>query len=86
MAPEIHRALAQSVQYAKDHSVKATHDTVVEQINAVPDMQVEYFEIVDGRTLLPVEEWSESPWVVGCITVYCGKVRLIDNICYKKTI
>jgi pantoate--beta-alanine ligase len=86
VAPEIHRALAQSVQYAKDHSVKATHDTVVEQINAVPDMQVEYFEIVDGRTLLPVEEWSESPWVVGCITVYCGKVRLIDNICYKKTI
>lgn len=86
VAPEIHRALAQSVQYAKDHSVKATHDTVVEQINAVPDMQLEYFEIVDGRTLLPVEEWSESPWVVGCITVYCGKVRLIDNICYKKTI
>lgn len=86
VAPEIHRALARSVEYAKEHSVKATHDTVVEHINAVPDMQVEYFEIVDGRTLLPVEEWSESPWVVGCITVYCGKVRLIDNICYKKTI
>lgn len=86
VAPEIHRVLAQSVEYAKEHSVKATHDTVVEQINAVPEMQVEYYEIVDGRTLLPVEEWNESPWVVGCITVYCGKVRLIDNICYKKTI
>ena len=47
-------------------------------------MNVEYFEIVDGRTLLPVEEWEESPYIVGCITVYCGDVRLIDNICYRK--
>lgn len=86
VAPEIHRVLAESVEYAKTHSVRATHDTVVESLDAVPEMKVEYFEIVDGRTLLPVEEWNESPWVVGCITVYCGKVRLIDNICYKKTI
>lgn len=86
VAPEIHKALADSVEYASSHSVRATHDTVVERINAVPEMEVEYFEIIDGRTLLPVEEWNESPWVVGCITVYCGKVRLIDNICYKKTI
>lgn len=83
MAPEIHAALAYSVEYSKDHSVQATHDTVVERINAVPFMNVEYFEIVDGRTLLPIEEWEESPDVVGCITVYCGKVRLIDNIRYK---
>lgn len=86
VAPEIHKVLADSAKYAEGHSVRATHDTVVERINAVPEMEVEYFEIIDGRTLLPVEEWSESPWVVGCITVYCGKVRLIDNICYKKTI
>lgn len=86
LAPEIHRALADSVEYSRSHSIRATHDTVVERINAVPQMEVEYFEIVDGRTLLPLEEWEESPWVVGCITVYCGKVRLIDNICYKKNI
>lgn len=83
VAPRIHEALAYSVDYSKDHSVQATHDTVVERINAVPFMDVEYFEIVDGRTLLPVDEWSESPDIVGCITVYCGKVRLIDNIRYK---
>ncbi len=83
VAPEIHAALEYSVEYSKDHSVQATHDTVVERINAVPHMNVEYFEIVDGRTLLPIDEWSESPDIVGCITVYCGKVRLIDNIRYK---
>ncbi len=83
VAPEIHAALEYSVEYSKDHSVKATHDTVVERLNAVPGLEVEYFEIVDARTLASIDEWEESPWVVGCITVYCGKVRLIDNIAYR---
>ena len=83
IAPEIHKTLEYSVEYSKDHSVRATHDTVVEHLDAMPGMRVEYFEIVDARTLTPVEEWEESPWIVGCITVYCGKVRLIDNIAYR---
>lgn len=83
VAPEIHAALAYSVVYSREHSVMATHDTVVERINALPFLEVEYFEIVDGKTLLPIEDWEESSDIVGCITVYCGKVRLIDNIRYR---
>lgn len=83
IAPEIHAALAYSTEYACTHSVRATHDTVVERLDAVPGLKVEYFEIVDARTLLPIDEWEEAPEVQGCITVYCGKVRLIDNIRYK---
>lgn len=83
VAPGIHAVLAESVGYSKDHTVAETHDMVVDKINSIPEMEVEYYEIVDGRTLLPVEEWTESPDIVGCITVYCGKVRLIDNIRYK---
>lgn len=83
VAPEIYKTLQYSVEYSKDHSVRATHDTVVERLEAIPDMKVEYFEIVDARTLQPVEEWEESNWIVGCITVYCGDIRLIDNIAYR---
>lgn len=83
LAPEIYAALKDSVEYSKTHSVMATHDNVVERIDAVPGMKVEYYEIVDGRTLLPIEEWEEAPTVYGCITVYNGEVRLIDNIRYK---
>ena len=86
LAPEIYKTLVDSLDYSRHHSIRATRDFVVERIEAVPQMRVEYFEIVDGRTLLPLEEWDESPWVVGCVTVYCGDVRLIDNICYKKNI
>ena len=48
-------------------------------------LEVEYFEIVDGHTLLPVNSWDDSDYVVGCITVYCGKtpIRLIDHIRLK---
>lgn len=86
VAPQIHKVMSDSLKYAEGHTIAQTHDYVVERINDEPEMQVEYYEIVDGRTLLPVDNWKDSPWIVGCITVYCGKVRLIDNITYKKEI
>lgn len=83
IAPEIHNALVNSRAYALDHSLQATRDMVTEYLDAIPGMRVEYFEIIDAETMAPVEDWSEAVWVVGCITVYCGAVRLIDNITYK---
>ena len=85
IAPNIYKALKESVAYAKDHSVKETHDKVVADINAIDGLDVEYFEIVDGNTLLDINDWNDSDYVVGCITVYCGKtpIRLIDHIKYK---
>jgi pantoate--beta-alanine ligase len=85
IAPNIYKALKESIDYAKKHSVKDTHDKVVAAINAVDGLEVEYFEIVDGNTLQAVSDWKDSDYVVGCITVYCGKtpIRLIDHIKYK---
>lgn len=84
-APLIYKALKSSIDYAKIHSLRDTHDYVIEKINGSPILDVEYFEIVDGNTLLPVADWNDSDYIVGCITVYCGKrpVRLIDHIKYK---
>lgn len=86
IAPNIFKALKESIEYAKKHGVKETHDYVVEKINSTPGLDVEYFEIVDGNTLQQVNNWGDSDYVVGCITVYCGKrpVRLIDHIKYKE--
>ncbi len=85
IAPAIYKALKESVGYAKTHSVKETHDKVVADINSTDGLEVEYFSIVDGNTLQDVDSWEDSPYVVGCITVYCGKtpIRLIDHIKYK---
>ena len=82
IAPKIYKALKAGVKYAKTHTVKETHDKVVKDINAVEGLDVEYFSIVDGNTLLDIESWDDCEKAVGCITVYCGKtpIRLIDHI------
>lgn len=85
IAPAIYKALKDSVEYSKNHTVGETHDKVVGDINAVDGLEVEYFSIVDGNTLQDISAWDDSEYVVGCITVYCGKtpIRLIDHIKYK---
>lgn len=86
IAPTIFKALKDSLTYAKKHTLKETHDKVVADINKVDGLDVEYFSIVDGNTLQDVANWEDSPYIVGCITVYCGKtpIRLIDHIKYKE--
>lgn len=85
IAPAIYKTLKESISYAKTHTVGETHDFVVNAINAVDGLEVEYFSIVDGNTLQDIAAWDDTPYVVGCITVYCGKtpIRLIDHIKYK---
>ena len=83
-AVSISQTLFKSRTFAEQHSVAETIDYVVSTLNSVPDLEVEYFEIVDGNTLLPVNDWTDSDYIVGCITVYCGEVRLIDNIAYRR--
>ena len=83
-APNIYGTLRASLDFARHHSVEQTHDWVVATINAWPEMEVEYFSIVDGTTLLPVTNRDETSYIVGCVTVYCGDVREIDNITYKQ--
>lgn len=57
---------------------------VEQQIESIDGLRLEYFEIVDGNSLQSIEQWEQTDYAVGCITVFCGKVRLIDNIQYKK--
>ena len=84
IAPTIHKALATSLDYAKNHSIAETKQHVIDEINAQPEMEVEYYEIVDSLNMQPISNWNDAQCAVGCITVYCGEVRLIDNIKYTK--
>ncbi len=84
IAPNIAKILSESCNFALSHSVADTMQYVVGKINEFDGMEVEYYQIVDGETLQPVSEWNQSSHIVGCITVFCGNVRLIDNITYRK--
>ena len=83
VAPQIYAALKGSKQLTTDRTPKEVAQWVIGQLNSTEGLEVEYYEIVDGNTLQPINTWQETDYAVGCITVYAGKVRLIDNITYK---
>ncbi len=85
IAPNIAQTLFASVEYAKTHTVAETHKWVVDSINAIDGLEVQYYSIVNGDTLEDVTSWEDHDFIVGCITVYCGAtpIRLIDHIKYK---
>ena len=82
-ALNISKTLFASKEYAATHSVAETQKFVEDSIASSEGLDLEYFELVDGTTLQKISDWNETDYVVGCITVFCGEVRLIDNIKYK---
>lgn len=82
-ALNISRILFESQKFAKSHTLAETKAFVEEGIAAIDGLRLEYYEVVDARTMQTVGEWKDAEGIVGCITVFCGEVRLIDNIRYK---
>ena len=82
-ALNISKTLFASKEYAATHTVEETQAFVEQAIAASEGLELEYFELVDGLTLQKIAGWDETDYAVGCITVFCGEVRLIDNIKFK---
>ncbi len=87
IALNISKTLFESLEYAKTHTLTETKYWVINTINAIEGLEVQYYEIVDGKSLSSLNDWRDSDYIVGCITVFCGSipVRLIDNIKYKES-
>lgn len=83
-ALQISKTLFASVEYAQTHTLAETKAFVESAISTAEGLRLEYFEIVGGNSLQTVCDWKDSSYIVGCITVFCGEVRLIDNIKYKE--
>ena len=84
-AAAISQALFESKKNKDRLSISEIKSEVISQINSVPELRVEYFDIVDSETLQPVRNWDDSKRITGCIAVYAGEIRLIDNIKYRCT-
>ncbi len=84
VAPNIRRVLVESLaEKAKGMSPAEVKASVTEKIDSVAGLRTEYYEIVDALTMQPIQSWDEAAnGAVGCVTVYDGDVRLIDNIRY----
>lgn len=56
-------------------------EVLIEMISIleVSPLELEYLEIVDAETLLPLTDFW-LPGATACVVAYCGEVRLIDNL------
>jgi len=82
-APAIYQSLMEANEFSLDRSVAEVKEFVLNTVNGTGLLKVEYFEIVDDRTLIPIQSWSDTGIKVGCIAVQAGKVRLIDNLIFN---
>lgn len=85
IAPQIHRILADSVDLKKQgYEADQVEKLTLDAINNIDGLEAEYYSIVDARTMQPISRWADAGdlGAAGCATVYCGGVRLIDNIRY----
>lgn len=77
LATNISRVLMLSREWKG--TVSEVQQRVIDEINGIEGLEVEYYEIVDQTTLQPATTFVNA---IGCVTVYCGGVRLIDNVKY----
>ncbi len=80
LAPGIYKVLQKVRMEAGNISVNELLTWAVRKIEEHPGFRVEYLEIADNETLMPVENWDNLARDVAFVAVFVGDVRLIDNI------
>ncbi len=82
-AAVIPKTLFEAKNLTSRYNVQQLEEWVIKTINKNPELNVEYFKIVDDERLQPVNDWAEPVRKVGCIAIHCGGVRLIDNVIFN---
>ncbi|MDR2962184.1 MAG: pantoate--beta-alanine ligase [Bacteroidales bacterium] len=83
-AAKISQTLFAAQTLAQTEILQTVKQYVIDTINAVPELEVEYFDIVDNSTLQSISLWEDAEQAVGCVAVNVGAVRLIDNIAFMR--
>jgi pantoate--beta-alanine ligase len=80
IAPQIHKILRDCRDLIDVFTPAQLKGFAEEQLKKIPRTKLEYFEIVNTKTLQPIENWSDCPRRVACVAIWLGDVRLIDNV------
>ncbi len=75
-----------ALQYArKNISSKSIPEIEKECILMIDNqgLRTEYFNIIDGYSLIPLTQFNQSKYTVACVAAWAGDVRLIDNLCLR---
>ena len=79
-APLIFACLQKAVESYSFFTPEGLKQMIYADIEQNPIFRVEYVEIVDMDSLIPIIDWNDSKHVIVCVAVFLGQVRLIDNM------
>ncbi len=82
----IYKTLHEAADMVGEYSPADIQKVAVGKLRLEQDFKLEYFEIVDGRTLLPIRLFEDTDFAVAVTAVWIGDVRLIDNMILKQHI
>jgi pantoate--beta-alanine ligase len=85
-AGRIFSTLKRASELARQLEISDLKSFVISEINKLPGFTTEYFEIVDSITLVPLESRTQATpegHYFGCIALFAGEVRLIDNMEFR---
>jgi len=80
IASKVYRILKSTLQLFQHQTVYETEQFVVSEIEKEEEIRLEYFKIVDKKTLQDDNDWNNPNGLIGCVAFWVGDVRLIDNI------
>lgn len=80
IAPFIYETL-QEAKRRRDHiCANPLRQMIINRFEGNAHFKLEYFDIVNDKTLQPINGWNNKVGTVACVAVWLGNVRLIDNI------
>jgi pantoate--beta-alanine ligase len=82
-APAIYQSLIAARQEFRSDAAPVVEARAMERLKKAA-LRPEYFSIVDGLSLLPVERFADSNFIVACTAAWAGDVRLIDNLILRE--
>jgi pantoate--beta-alanine ligase len=82
----IYHTLAEAAERVGEYNPSDIQRLALLRLKTEPHFKVEYFEIVDGRTLLPIQLFEDTDYAIALVAIWVGEIRLIDNMILKQTI
>jgi len=79
-APAIYLALCELPEMIRKNGIQESYLWFRSHINNVPFLSLEYVQVTDAQTLMPLEKPEKGQVAAAFVSVFCGEIRLIDNI------
>jgi pantoate--beta-alanine ligase len=80
LAPNIYKTLQKAIKLRNVLSPEELRRWTREQLEAIPEFNIDYVEIAEDQQLQPFQHWNDASGAILFVALFLGKVRLIDNV------